>query len=415
MQAGAGDATGSQALSTTRRWQTRFNQRLFDAIYRRSLVYNTCWEDPAVDRLALDITPDDVMLVITSAGCNVLDYALEGPACIHAVDANPRQSALLELKQAAIRTLDYEDFFALFGSGRHRRIEALYRDLLRAQLGGFSREFWDRHWHWFAPTRASRSFYFRGLSGAVAHAFGAYLALRPALGRAVRHIFDAVTLEQQRDIYDRQIAPRLWSPALRWLMSRQLTMNMLGVPQTQREQVEAQHQGGVAGFVREAMDYVFRQLPVHDNYFWRLYVFGGYGEQCCPRYLQPDGFALLKRARVDLIRSHTCTVTEFLEECPSRISKFVLLDHMDWMSTHFPQELAREWQAIHARATPAARIIFRSAHANPAYLHSTRVPTRNGSPALAQMLHLHRDLAEVLQRRDRVHTYAGFHIATLAA
>lgn len=30
-----------------------------DAIYSRSLVYNTCWEDPALDRQALALRPDD--------------------------------------------------------------------------------------------------------------------------------------------------------------------------------------------------------------------------------------------------------------------------------------------------------------------------------------------------------------------
>jgi S-adenosylmethionine-diacylglycerol 3-amino-3-carboxypropyl transferase len=90
---------------------------VFDAIYSRSLIYNACWEDPAVDRQALGIAPGDRMLVITSAGCNVLDYALAGPAAIHAVDANPRQNALLELKLAGIRRLAFDDFFLLFGAG----------------------------------------------------------------------------------------------------------------------------------------------------------------------------------------------------------------------------------------------------------------------------------------------------------
>ena len=54
----------------------RVDQKIFNAIYSRSMAYNTCWEDPAVDRRALQLTPDDTMLVITSAGCNVLDYAL---------------------------------------------------------------------------------------------------------------------------------------------------------------------------------------------------------------------------------------------------------------------------------------------------------------------------------------------------
>ena len=109
----------------------RLDQKVFDAIYSRSLVYNTCWEDPAVDRLALALRPQDRMLVIASAGCNVLDYALVAPACIHAVDANPRQTALLELKLAGIRHLEFEDFFAVFGDGRHPGFAFLYREALR--------------------------------------------------------------------------------------------------------------------------------------------------------------------------------------------------------------------------------------------------------------------------------------------
>src|SRR5215470_11150417 len=96
---------GVDLKTATARLAHSFDQRIFQAIYSRSLVYNACWEDPAVDRQALRITPQDTLLVITSAGCNVLDYALLGPRRVHAVDANPRQTALLELKLAAIRRL----------------------------------------------------------------------------------------------------------------------------------------------------------------------------------------------------------------------------------------------------------------------------------------------------------------------
>ena len=56
----------------------RVSRRLFDLVHRRNLVYNQCWEDPAVDGAALALTPADRVLVITSAGCNALDYALSG-------------------------------------------------------------------------------------------------------------------------------------------------------------------------------------------------------------------------------------------------------------------------------------------------------------------------------------------------
>jgi len=41
---------------------------------------------------------------LTSAGCNVLEYLLDSPAEIHAVDVNPRQNALLHLQGGADRT-----------------------------------------------------------------------------------------------------------------------------------------------------------------------------------------------------------------------------------------------------------------------------------------------------------------------
>src|SRR5688500_19981965 len=72
--------------------------RVFKFVHGNNLVYNTCWEDPRLDRVALELTPQDNVLVITSAGCNALDYALCEPNHVYAVDMNPRQNAVLDLK-----------------------------------------------------------------------------------------------------------------------------------------------------------------------------------------------------------------------------------------------------------------------------------------------------------------------------
>ncbi len=393
----------------------RIDQKLFDAIYSRSLVYNACWEDPAVDRKALNIGPEDRLLVITSAGCNVLDYALTGPARIHAVDANPRQTALLELKLAGIRNLAYDDFFALFGQGRHPRFHLLYREKLRGELSTFSRRYWDRHGVWFNPPDPRDTFYHYGLSGRVARAFRAYLRVRPRLRTGLQELLTARSLPEQRAIWDGMVAPHLWSRPVNWALSRQLTMSLLGVPHPQRKEVQRQHAGGVAGFVREAIEYVACRLPLWTNYFWTLYLQGVYAPGNCPEYLKPANFAALKAGLADRVALHTCTVTEFLHRTEERISRFVLLDHMDWMSSYHPQALTEEWNAILDRATGGARVIFRSAHAAPAYL-SAITPGRGGDRRrLTEMLTFHADLAARLQAEDRVHTYAGFHIADLPA
>src|SRR6516165_2482340 len=90
----------------------KLNARIFRAVHRRNLIYNTCWEDPALDRQALQLTEDDRLVVITSAGCNALDYLLSGCGEVNAVDMNPIQNALLELKTAAALSLDHDSFFA---------------------------------------------------------------------------------------------------------------------------------------------------------------------------------------------------------------------------------------------------------------------------------------------------------------
>lgn len=389
----------------------RIDQKIFDAVYSRALVYNTCWEDPAVDRRALNLSAADTLLVITSAGCNVLDYALLGPRRIHAVDANPRQTALLELKIAGIRQLAHADFFALFGHGRHPHFKDLYHDSLRAALSPFAQAYWDRNGEWFSGRRGG--FYFHGLSGLVACAFRTYLRLRPRLGRLIDTLFDHHPLEHQRVLYDEEIAPLLWGYWMNWTLSRQLTLSLLGVPHAQRREVVAQHRGGVAGFIRESIEYLARNLPFWNNYFYAVYVRGSYSATCCPEYLKPRQFAALKHGLVDSIELHTTTVTEFLRAGATPISRFVLLDHMDWMSSYDPAALVAEWAAILTRATPDARILFRSAHARPAYLD--RIALGAQRRPLRDLLQFRDSLASELARADRVHTYAGFHIADVAA
>jgi len=389
----------------------RFDHALFNAIYSRALVYNTCWEDPAVDRQALALGSGDTLLAITSAGCNVLDYALLAPKRIHAVDANPRQNALLELKMAGIRHLGFDDFFAMFGEGVHPDVRRLYREHLRPALSPFARGWWDKRLGWFEQRGAS--FYFHGLSGFVARAFRAYFRARPRLGEAVHEFLDAGCVGEQRAIYDERIAPRLWTREVNWALSRQLTMSLLGVPYPQRKLVEKQHPEGIPGFIREAVEYVSRTLPIAHNYFWRVYVTGRYSRDCCPEYLKPAQFAALKAGLVDRIEVHTCMLTDFLRAHDGRISRFVLLDHMDWMSSYYPQALAEEWAAIFEKAAPGARILLRSAHARPPYLDRTRVGA--SGPILAERLHFRHQLARDLQQHDRVHTYPGFVIADVAA
>ena len=389
------------------------SRRIFTTVHGNNLVYNTCWEDPRLDREALEFGPDDNVLVITSAGCNALDYSLTGPNHVYAVDMNPRQNALLDLKKSAIKNLEFDDFFKMFGDGHLPGIKDIYSQKLKADLPERSKAFWDKKIKWFDNRR--KTFYFRGTSGAFARIMKTYtdkiIKVRPHLDA----LLDADSVEQQREIYEKHLKEKFWSGTVKFALNRDTTMSMLGVPKAQRKQIETQYEGGLIKFIQDCLESVFVDLPMKDNYFWRLYMNGCYTRDCCPEYLKEDNFAALKGGLVDRISTHTDSVQGFLEKHDGQISRFILLDHMDWLSDHFFPMLESEWQAIVNRAAPGARIIWRSGGLRTDFIDQVQIEHNGKLQKISPMLNYNRDLAEKLHQVDRVHTYGSFYIADLSA
>lgn len=123
------------------------HDRLFKRVHGSRLIYNSCWEDPRIDRELLHLDRESRVVMITSAGCNALDYLLDGPAKIHAVDVNPRQNAVLQLKLALIEAGDYADFFQVFGRGSHQDFPALFHRIAH-RLDPEAKSFWRHHGLW---------------------------------------------------------------------------------------------------------------------------------------------------------------------------------------------------------------------------------------------------------------------------
>jgi S-adenosylmethionine-diacylglycerol 3-amino-3-carboxypropyl transferase len=391
----------------------KINRRCFNFVHLNNLVYNTCWEDPRLDREALQLTGDDELLVITSAGCNALDYVLAGAGRVYAVDMNPRQNALLELKATAIRQLDYAKFFEMFGHGRLADGEAVYRDALRPNLTPPAQRYWDRFINFFAGSGWRRSFYFRGTAGTFARAVNTYVDKVVRVRDTLDAAFAAPDLETQAEIYHRQLKPKFWKPFLRWLLRRNLTLSMLGVPVAQREQLEQSFSGGIAQFVEDSIAAVFAELPLKDNYFWRVYLTGEYTPECCPEYLKRDNFDRLKAGLIDNLSWHTDSVQGFLEQHDRPISRFVLLDHMDWLHGALYEGLVGEWQAIVDRSAPKSRILWRSGGLKTPFVDTVPVEIEGCRGQVGELLTYHTELAERLHTQDRVHTYGSFFIADL--
>ncbi len=388
------------------------SRRVFSTVHGNNLVYNTCWEDPRLDRVALQLTADDNVLVITSAGCNALDYVLDGPNHVHAVDMNPRQNALLELKKSAIRELSFPDFFRMFGEGYLPGVCKRYAPTLRKHLSERSRAFWDKRIKWFDNSR--RSFYYRGTSGSFARMIRMYTDRFIKVRPEIEGLLAARSIEEQQDIYFNKMYDKFWTGLMKFTMNRDTTMSMLGVPKAQRRQIESQYPGGLVKYIQDCVEAVFARLPMNDNYFWRLYMNGAYTRECCPEYLREENYHRLRDGLLDCVTTHTDSVQGFLENFDGRISRFILLDHMDWLSDHFFPYLEGEWQAIVNRATPDARILWRSGGLKTDFINLVSVQHNGVRRKISDMLTYNTELAAALHEKDRVHTYASFYIADLA-
>ena len=377
---------------------TRIHHRAQDATFQRvhggNLVYNACWEDPRIDRELMALDHESRVVMITSAGCNALDYLLDDPAEIHAVDMNPRQNALLQLKSAMIRRDRFEDLFALFGEGTHPDFKSLHKEI-EELLPAYANRYWKEKHYYFKSSKLNPSFYYRGTAGQMAWiALKTFTSGRGKLRQRTSAILEAKSIEEQQAIYE-EVRPILWTKLVTWLLKQPVSMAMLGVPRAQIRLIEKNFAGGIPGFLQAKLEPVFTEIPFWENYFWQVYMRGSYTRECCPNYLREEHQPVL-RDRVDRIKTHSSTIANFLREHPAAYSHYVLLDHQDWMAAHRPEALAEEWQLILENSRPGTAILMRSAS-----------PEIDFIPAFArERLDLVDEArTEALHQRDRVGTY----------
>ncbi|GAB5553530.1 MAG: BtaA family protein [Saprospiraceae bacterium] len=372
---------------------------VFNKVHTKNLVYNTCWEDPKCDRELLQFDQNSEIVMITSAGCNALDYLLDQPKQVNCIDVNPRQNALLRLKLASFNQTDFNNHFQLFGAGSHENLGSLYQDSLRKDLPDYAQKFWDNNLNFFNPKGIRKTFYHYGTSGTFAWVANKYLKSRKKLYQQVQDLFTAENLSEQTEIYN-QIEPKLHNKLLEFFVNRHLTMCLLGVPRSQQELFMDEYRRGALGFITECLRKVFTQLSIKDNYFWRLYLYGSYTEECSPNYLKAENFEAIK-AQTNKVRTYSTTMSSFLKENPGSYSHYILLDHQDWLAANNIPALEEEWQQILKNSHSGTKILLRSAAKEVDFFPDFVLDSVDFEQELTTKTH----------REDRVGTYASVYMA----
>jgi S-adenosylmethionine-diacylglycerol 3-amino-3-carboxypropyl transferase len=370
----------------------------------RGLVYAQIWEDPSVDMEALAIQPDSHVVTIASGGCNALSYLTANPRAITAVDLNTAHIALNKLKLAAAKHLpDYDAFHRFFGEANSKANLAAYKTYIRPHLDEPTRHYWESR-DMIGRRRIggfAKGLYKRGLLGGF---IGAAHVLAKLHGLDPKAILKAETVEEQREIFDRQYAPFFDKAFVRWLTDQPASLFGLGIPPAQYEALAGDAK--MATVLKERLEKLACDFDLKDNYFaWQ--AFGrGYGEgpeAPLPPYLQADNYKDVV-ARLDRMEILHSNYADYLKSRPdASLDRYILLDAQDWMTD---EQLTDLWTEITRTARPGARVLFRTAGME------TILPGRVPDAVLNKWGYAAEPSLDYT-KRDRSSIYGGVHLYIL--
>jgi S-adenosylmethionine-diacylglycerol 3-amino-3-carboxypropyl transferase len=313
------------------------------------VLYASAWEDPAVDRAALRIQPSDVVLSVTSGGCNVLTFLLDDPCKIIALDLNPHQSHLLELKMAAFRKLSHRQLLAFVGVRASAARSAIYRDRLRPVLSDGARRFWDRQ-----PAKIARGLIHAGRYEKYMRLLRKVLITPTGRGRLARRMFETEDPAERERLYrDRWLGPG-WTFLTRVMLGRRLNSLLFDkafFAHLDRDVSFGRH------FAAKA-EHALVRLPLKDNYFLSYILFGRYyDEQHLPPYLRRENFRTIRDRldRIEIVTDGAARCLAGLEN--SSIAKFNFSNIFEWMPFPAFEDLLRETVRV---ARNGAVLVYRN-------------------------------------------------------
>jgi S-adenosylmethionine-diacylglycerol 3-amino-3-carboxypropyl transferase len=355
------------------------------------LLFTMSWEDPIADRMALRIAPGDTLITITSGGCNTLSLLLEEPIIVYAVDINPTQSNLLELKIAAIKELNHDTFLEFLGV-RPSKVRLYIFENIKQYLSEGARTYWIRN-----KELIQRGILGMGRYERFVRIFRKILQILQG-NKRIDNLFNHSTIEEQREYFDNVWDTRRWRGIFKLFFNKKiLARRGLSADYFQFDDGSTSFAESFYRRSKRAMT----EIPVGSNYFLSQYLLGRYrSEDIMPPYLLRDNFEIIK-SRIERIKIISADLKEWLsiqsENSFDCLSLSNICEVMDIKETN------RTFEQVVRTAKPGARICFRNLivpRKVPDYLSSAIVRNTELSKKLLQI-----DYSFVYSRIDAYEVY----------
>ncbi|HVF11350.1 MAG TPA: DUF3419 family protein, partial [Abditibacteriaceae bacterium] len=277
------------------------------------IVFAQVHEDAVVEVAAFARShpgsPARIAFAIGSGGCTAFSLLCERPSHLHIIDINAAQIFLIEIKKAAIQTLQRDDVLSCF----HDDARPFYARL-RPHLTLYAQSFWD--------TRSALLACGLSQCGVIERNLRRLACWLPLLQRRhrVATMFRQTDLQKQRALY--RHAWDNW----RWKMAFTLVLSKPVLRLLYARHFIAAVPPDFARLMKQRVDEIFTRFATADNgYLWQT-LRGHYPprETALPLYLRAANFEIVKSGLQSTTLQHADAAAWLATQAPASIDFFAL-------------------------------------------------------------------------------------------
>ncbi len=305
--------------------------------------YANCWEDADILIKALDIKKDDAVLSIASSGDNSLSLLVHNPKIVVAVDLNPVQIALLELRIAAFKMLEYEEVLSFLGVTKSKNRLNTYKNL-KSLLSEKSIEFFEQNLNFI-----EEGIIFQGKFEKYFATFRTKIVPLIHSKKVVNQLLEQKTIEQQKAFYNKK-----WNN-LRFQMLFKIFFSKFIMGRLGRDpEFFSYTQGSLANQLLEHVKYALTEIETYSNPYLVFILTGNFSLDALPFYLRKENFQKIK-SNVDKIKPFLGDISQAFEKWQFNFDAFNLSDIFEYMDNNLTNSI---FKMIEEHSNKGARIAY---------------------------------------------------------
>lgn len=350
------------------------------SLFYSRLSYSFGNEDWKTESKALQIRKGDSAVCITASGDRPLHLLLDDCSELVSVDLNPIQNYLLQLKIAAMKNLEFDQYLSFLGINKHEDRKRSLK-ILTNHMEAEAAQFWLKN-----EKIVDKGVLFQGAVEKFTKLFSCFVKL--IRRKKVNRLFNINCLEEQKKFVKEQWDVYFWRKFFEIAMNPKISQIFFKDPGLQGNLVSSIKPGT---YIYDRMNQSMNQHLAKDNLLLSMIFNGKVTQDAFPPYLQKES---VEKIKLNLNRLHikTDNIINFLESEPeNRFDCFSLSDVISYVSEDDYRRLVKE---VYRTAKPGARFSFRQ------FLSNRTIPE-----SLSPSFNRNHELEKELEAVDRCFVY----------